>query len=75
MLNYSRPIDRLEHLYLPLWQLGYSIPLDRVRGALREPLVGAGKELDIQMDGRSAIDDAIDDAGLSTAACESPKVE
>jgi hypothetical protein len=53
---------RLEDLYLPLWQLGYSIPLDRVRAALREPLVGVAGELDIQIDGRSAIEDAIDDA-------------
>lgn len=53
---------RLEDLYLPLWQLGYSIPLDRVRAALCEPLVGAAKELDIQIDGRSAIEDTIDDA-------------
>lgn len=53
---------RLDDLYLPLWQLGYSIPLDRVRAALGEPLVGAAKELDIQIDGRSAIEDTIDDA-------------
>src|SRR6185369_185954 len=37
-------------------------PLDRVRAALREPLAGAAKELDIQIDGRSAIEDMIDDA-------------
>jgi hypothetical protein len=52
----------LADLYLPLWQLGYSIPPDRVRAALREPLLRTAKDFDVHIDGRSAIEDAIDDA-------------
>jgi hypothetical protein len=62
LIELLKSYRRLEDLYLPLWQLGYSIPLDRVRVALREPLAGAANELDIQIDGRSAIEDTIDDA-------------
>jgi hypothetical protein len=37
----------LADLYLPLWQLGYSIPPDRVRAALREPLLRTAKDFDV----------------------------
>lgn len=62
IIELRKSYRRLEDLYLPLWQLGYSIPLDRVRAALQEPLMGAAKELDVQVNGRSAIEDEIDDA-------------
>ena len=51
---------RLEELYLPLWQMGYAIPLERVRPALVQPLLTAAKDFDVQEDGRSAIEDVID---------------
>jgi hypothetical protein len=51
---------RLENLYLPLWQLGYAIPPTRVRAALVQPLLTATKDFDVQEDGRSAIEDVID---------------
>lgn len=51
---------RLEELYLPLWQLGYAIPLERVRLALAQPLLTAAKDFNVQEDGRSAIEDVID---------------
>lgn len=62
IIELLRSYRRLEDLYLPLWQLGYSIPFHRVRAALREPLLRTARDLDVQIDGRSAIEDAIDDA-------------
>lgn len=53
---------RLQELYLPLWQLGYAIPLERVRLALAQPLLTAAKDFNVQEDGRSAIEDVIDQA-------------
>jgi hypothetical protein len=53
---------RLDELYLPLWQLGYAIPLERARPALLQPLLTAARDFDVQEDGRSAIEDVIDQA-------------
>lgn len=41
IIELLKTYDRLEDLYLPLWQLGYPIPLHRVRVALGQPLEGA----------------------------------
>ncbi len=51
---------RLEELYLPLWEMGFAIPLERVRPSLIEPLLTATRDLNVQVDGRSAIEDVID---------------
>jgi hypothetical protein len=53
---------RLNDLYLPLWQLGYAIPLEQVRPALVQPLLSAAKDFDVQDNGRSATEDMIDQA-------------
>lgn len=53
--------NRLEDLYLPLWQMGFDIPLDRVRPALMAPLLKAAEDFSLQKDGCEAIEDFIDE--------------
>jgi hypothetical protein len=50
-----------DDLHLPLWMLGYPVPLERVRGALRRPLDQASREVEVEIDGRSATEDVIDE--------------
>ena len=50
----------LEELYLPLWEMGFAIPLERVRPSLLQPLLTAAQDFDVQENGRSAVEDVID---------------
>jgi len=52
---------RLEDLYLPLWQMGFAIPSKRVRPALLQPLLRAAIPFEVQEDGRTTLEDVIDD--------------
>jgi hypothetical protein len=61
ILKLLKSYRRLEELYLPLWQLGYQVPLDRVRAALLDPLLTASEDFDIHEEGLS-IEDIIDNA-------------
>jgi hypothetical protein len=60
IMDLLKSYRRLEELYLPLWQMGFAIPLERVRPALIQPLLTAAKDFDVQEDGRNAIEDVID---------------
>jgi hypothetical protein len=51
-----------DDLYLPLWMLGYSIPLRRVREALSRPLDETVSGIKVEPDGRTNVEDEIDDA-------------
>ncbi len=51
-------------LYLPLWLLGFSIPLNRIRDALLKPLEMVSSEVAFEIDGKNAIEDRIDDAAF-----------
>ncbi len=53
--------SRLEDLYLPLWQMGFEIPIDRVRPALMAPLLKAAEVFSLHEDGSEAIEDLIDE--------------
>jgi len=53
--------SRLEDLYLPLWQMGFDIPLYRVRPALMAPLLKAAEDFSVKEDGTEAIEDLIDE--------------
>jgi len=67
ILRLLEHFTRLEELYVPLWQLGYPVPLDKVRSALQQPLLQAMADLEVQETGRSiedVIDDAVWDIGL-----------
>ena len=52
---------RLGELYVPLWQLGYSVPLEVVRSALLQPLLKAMKDLEVH-EADVGIEDVIDNA-------------
>lgn len=67
ILDLLKSYRRLEELYLPLWQMGFAIPLERVRAALTQPLLTAAKDLAIQEEGRNAIEDRIDDSVANLA--------
>jgi hypothetical protein len=56
-----RTYNRLEDLYLPLWQMGFDIPLYRVRPALMAPLLKAAEDFSVKKDGTEAIEDLIDE--------------
>lgn len=51
-----------DDLYLPLWMLNYPIPPKRLRDALSGPLDQAVRDAEVEVDGRSAVEDEIDDA-------------
>jgi|SRR5882724_2472226 len=53
--------NRLEELYLPLWEMGFEIPIDRVRPALMAPLLKAAEDFSVREDGNEAIEDLIDE--------------
>jgi len=53
--------NRLEDLYLPLWQLGFDIPLYRGRPALMAPLLKAAEDFSVREEGNEAIEDLIDE--------------
>lgn len=53
--------QRLEELYVPLWQLGYSVPLGAVRSALLQPLLQAMQDLEVR-EADLGIEDMIDNA-------------
>jgi len=61
IIELRKHFTRLEELYVPLWQLGYSVPLDAVRAALRRPLRQAMADCEVQETGHG-IEDVIDDA-------------
>lgn len=61
ILRLLKDFTRLEELYLPLWQLGYPVPLDAVRSALQQPLLEAVKDFEIE-GAECGIEDVIDDA-------------
>ncbi len=56
---------RLDELYLPLWEMGFAIPPNRIRPALLQPLQKVMAELqadiEVEPDGRTTIEDVIDD--------------
>jgi hypothetical protein len=60
LLDLRKSYRHLEELYLPLWQMGFPIPLEKVRPALIQPLVTAAEDFNVQVDGRNAIEDLID---------------
>lgn len=67
VIRLLKHFTRLEELYVPLWQLGYPVPLDAVRSALLQPLLKAMADFEVQETGRSiedVIDDAVWDIGL-----------
>ena len=49
-------------LYLPLWILGFPIPILRIRDGLAKPLETTTIDVTFEIDGRNAIEDYIDDA-------------
>jgi hypothetical protein len=49
-------------LYLPLWLLGFRIPLSRIREGLAKPLETISDDSAFEIEGRNAIEDFIDDA-------------
>lgn len=55
-----------ESVYLPLWLLGYAVPLKRIRKALRQPVSDINqafrKELKVKMKDGLIFEDVIDDA-------------
>lgn len=53
--------NHLEELYLPLWQMGFEIPIDRVRPALMAPLLKAAEDFGLHEDSSAAIEDLIDE--------------
>lgn len=53
--------NRLEDLYLPLWQMGFDIPLYWVRPALMAPLLKAAEDFSFNEDGAESIEDLIDE--------------
>lgn len=53
--------NRLEDLYLPLWQMGFEISIDRVRPALTAPLLKAAEDFSCHNDGCNAVEDLIDE--------------
>jgi hypothetical protein len=59
-----RVYGRMESAYLPLWMLGYPIPLKRVRKALRQPTADLNQVIRKEMKGKGDLDieDVIDDA-------------
>lgn len=59
-----RVYGRMESAYLPLWMLGYPIPLKRVRKALRQPTADLNQAIRKEMKGKDDLDieDVIDDA-------------
>ena len=60
IFDFRKSYRHLEELYLPLWQMGFPIPLERVRAALMQPLLTTAIDFNVQEDGRSAIEDLID---------------
>jgi hypothetical protein len=60
LMDLRKSYRHLEELYLPLWQLGFPIPSERVRPALIQPLLTTVTDFNVQEDGRSAIEDLID---------------
>ena len=49
-------------LYVPLWLLGFPIPLNRIREGLAKPLETTATDVACRIDGRNSIEDVIDDA-------------
>ncbi|HET6976667.1 MAG TPA: hypothetical protein VFI24_10120 [Pyrinomonadaceae bacterium] len=62
IMGLLKSYKRLEELYLPLWQLGYPIPLALVRSALLRPLLTATEDLAVPKGECKGIEDVIDDA-------------
>lgn len=60
LLDLRKSYRHLEELYLPLWLMGFQIPLEHVRRALMQPLLTAAMDFNVQEDGRNAIEDLID---------------
>jgi len=58
-----RVYGRMESAYLPLWLLGYSIPLKRVKQALRQPAAKLDQAIRKEMKGKDGLvnEDVIDD--------------
>lgn len=70
-------LDRsFEGLYLPLWMLGYPVPLARVRRALSEPLDAVVGSMEAEAGSSGELEDIIGDAAYSHAKeFESARVE
>lgn len=49
-------------LYLPLWLLGFPIPMNRIRQGLAKPLETTSNDITCVIDGENSLEDAIDDA-------------
>jgi hypothetical protein len=58
-----RIYGRLGDLHLPLWMMGYNVPLERVREAISLPLEIASSEVEVmdEESGRPATEDVIDE--------------
>lgn len=50
-----------DDLYMPLWMLGFEIPLWRIREIISRPLDIASREIEVEMEGRSATEDVLED--------------
>jgi len=63
VMDLLKAYRRLDELYLPLWEMGFEVPLGRVRPALLQPLLTTTVdfEVEVEPDGRTSIEDDIDD--------------
>ncbi len=51
-------------VYVPLWILGFAVPFSRIRAGLKKPLESSSNDVAVEVDGRNAIEDLIDDAAF-----------
>jgi hypothetical protein len=58
--NLVRLFRRSKSLYLPLWMLGYQVPMSFVRKALNEPLSAAIRDIEEQTGSNGDLQDVID---------------
>jgi hypothetical protein len=66
---------RYEDLYLPLFQLGYSVPIDIMRKLLIEPLVSTVESIETERRSREdvGIEDVLEDGLIDAAIKNSPR--
>jgi hypothetical protein len=57
----------LDELRVPLWMLGYPVPVDRVRQALREPLDSAMRPIEKEIASSGEMEDLIGDTAYDLA--------
>jgi hypothetical protein len=49
--------DAFVDVYVPLWILGFPVPLSRIRQGLKRPLEVTSNDVAVEVDGRNAIED------------------